>query len=378
MTETTAAADAAASARVAEQTRLRKERIAAKIKAGGASRLGRIQGLNGRDVDSASPPAAATTAAATTTTTAKPAPTETPAPAAAAAAVHADPDEVDISTHYYQPPTRSRPPQPPQPSAGDMSEAQLRQMMLGFDGPPGGAGPDMMGGMGGIGGMGDMGGDDPIMRMMMQMLGGPGGAGGMPGLGGAGAGGDMPFPFPGAAGGMAGGPFGNMPFPPMGQQQQQAVVLPDRYAALWRLLHTAVALGLGMYIALWTSFSGTKAERTAAAARAAWTDVTEEQRERDDEQTLARKFFWTFATAEALLLTTRFFVDRRGRRSPLGGAGGAGGIGGGLLGMAAGFIPQPFKGYLELALRYFQIFSTVKADVLVCLFVLGACSWWRS
>ncbi|KAK0723144.1 hypothetical protein B0T26DRAFT_740177 [Lasiosphaeria miniovina] len=360
MTETTAAPNAAASARAAEQTRLRKERIAAKIKAGGASRLGRIQGLNGRDVDGASP---AATAAATTTT--KPALTETPAPAAAATAVHADPDEVDISTHYYQPPTRSRPPQlQPQPSASDMSEAQLRQMMLGFDGPPGGVGPDMMGG------------DDPMMRMMMQMLGGPGGAGGMPGLGGAGAGGDMPFPFPGAAGGMAGGPFGNMPFPPMGQQQQ-AVVLPDRYAALWRLLHTTVALGLGLYIALWTSFSGTKAERTAAAARAAWTDVTEEQRERDDEQTLARKFFWAFATAEALLLTTRFFVDRRGRGSPLAGAG-AGGIGGGLLGMAAGFIPQPFKGYLELALRYFQIFSTVKADVLVCLFVLGACSWWRS
>jgi hypothetical protein len=46
MTETSDDA-AAASARAAEQARLRKERREAKIKAGGASRLNKITGLGG-------------------------------------------------------------------------------------------------------------------------------------------------------------------------------------------------------------------------------------------------------------------------------------------------------------------------------------------
>lgn len=48
MTETAPIPDeAAAAARAAEQTRLRKERREAKIKAGGAGRLNKITGLGG-------------------------------------------------------------------------------------------------------------------------------------------------------------------------------------------------------------------------------------------------------------------------------------------------------------------------------------------
>lgn len=47
MTETVHAPEDAAAARAAEQTRLRKERREAKIKAGGAARLNKITGLGG-------------------------------------------------------------------------------------------------------------------------------------------------------------------------------------------------------------------------------------------------------------------------------------------------------------------------------------------
>lgn len=260
---------------------------------------------------------------------------------------HADPDEVDISEHYYAPPTTNR---VPTDSPGGMSEDQLRRMMLGFD--P--AGPD--GGMGGMppGGMGTppgADGEDPMMKMLQQMMGGVGGPGGGNPFAGLGAGG----PF-GAGGGA--NPFG----PP-----RQAAVVTDRYSAVWRLLHTAVALGLGLYIALCTSFAGTKLQRNESSVTGsiggtkAGVGAEVEEGKFDSS-----RFFWAFATAEAVLLTTRFFLDRA--RAP---------ATGGMLGMVVGFLPPPFKGYVEIVMRYGQIFSTVRSDVLVCVFVLGVCSWLR-
>ncbi|KAK0634689.1 hypothetical protein B0T17DRAFT_649836 [Bombardia bombarda] len=377
--------DAAAEARAAEQARLRKERREAKIKAGGASRLNRITGLGGGIQRDPVPQQSSTASTTTPTTT----PTSTQSAQAAQAPrqqqnqAHADPEEVDISQHFYQPQTTARIPpsqrqpqqQPPSSSALDpmnMSEAQLRQMMLSFDGPaPGagaGAGPGGFGGLGGMGmGMGGGAGagagagmeEDPMMQMMMQMLGGggpgaPGGAGGFPGMGafpgmgGAGGDGASPFPFPfppGAAGGfpgmmgMGGGPA--------------ATKLPDRYAALWRLLHTAVALGLGLYIALWTTFSGSKMERESAVATG-MASVTS-----SSSSSAAAKKQQQELGSDILYGS---------------GEGGAGGM----IASLAGFLPAPIKGYVEIALRYGQIFSTVKADILVCIFVLGVCSWVRA
>jgi len=226
-------------------------------------------------------------------------------------------------------------------------------MMLGFD--P--AGPGMGGGMPGFGGMPGMSGggmpggdgEDPMMKMLQQMMGGA--AGGGPG--------GPPNPFGG--GGPGGSPFGAPP--------PQTAVVTDRYSAVWRLLHTAVALGLGLYIALWTSFAGTKLQRvessvtgsigrTKGQADSVGMDAGEGKFD-------SSRFFWAFATAEAVLLTTRYFFDRA--RQPTGG----------MLGMLVGFLPPPFKGYVEIALRYGQVFSTVRSDVLVCVFVLGVCSWLR-
>jgi hypothetical protein len=151
--------------------------------------------------------------------------------------------------------------------------------------------------------------------------------------------------------GVAGPGFGGLPNMQAQQQPEQAE--PNPYAYIWRVVHAVFALGLGLYIALGTTFRGTKPERDLAA-----TLYTPE----DDR----RNFIWVFATAEALLLTARFFMDR-GRSGPTG-----------VVGMVVGFLPEPFKGYLSVVLRYGQIFSTVRSDILVCVFVLGVCSWIRS
>lgn len=245
-------------------------------------------------------------------------------------------------------------------------------MMLGRDpamggGPGGGAGgADPFASLLGGGTPGGPGAEDPMMQMMLNMLGG--GGGGMPGAGGAGG---MPS-FPGMPG--MGGMGGMMP-PGMDQQGgvPPTMAVPDRYSSLWRLLHTAVALGLGLYIAVWTTFSGSKVDRDSKNILTGKHNSEEDQVAVGFDTDSARRFFYAFATAEALLLTTRFFLEKGLGRSPAGGA-----FGGGILGMAAGFLPQPWKGYLEIAMRYGQIFSTVKADILVCIFVLGVCSWWRS
>jgi GET complex subunit GET2 len=263
-----------------------------------------------------------------------PAATSEPAPAPAATApapsAHAaDPDEVDISQHFYSPGRASQ--RIPADAAGaqpSLGDEQLRQMMLGFDranpatsGPAPGGNP-MAGAE-----------DDPLMKMMAQMMGGGGPGGGGPS-------------FPG------------MPSMP-GMMPQQQAATPDPYTSLWRLLHALVALGLGLYVAILTPFTGTKVERERhALAHVAGADDEYEHRK--------RLFFWVFATAEAGLLTMRLFLDKSRAPPP------------GIVWTVVGFLPEPFKGYATVALRYGQIFSTVRADILACMFVLGVCSWWRA
>ncbi|KAF6792996.1 hypothetical protein CSOJ01_14052 [Colletotrichum sojae] len=343
MTEATT--EDAAAQRAAEQARLRKAKREAKIKAGGTARLNRITGLGGgfqRDDPVPSP--------APSSTAGSPAPSASPAPPKPQATVeHADPEEIDISEHYYEPNSTRRPPAAgPAFDPNAMSEDQLRQMMLGFDrSAPGAggappmnpfAGPGMGGGMPG-------GEDDPLMKMLSQMMGGAGGAGGIPG-------------FPGAPGAQG--------FPPgfPGMQPQQQANASSAY--LWRILHAIFAISLGLYIAFTTTFSGSKLERERTAlaynypvgSDEAVTDVNEMEKGRE-------VFFWMFATAEAVLLTTRFFIDR-GRAPPSG-----------LVWTVVSFLPGGIKTYAETLLRYGQIFVTVRSDILVCVFVLGICSWFR-
>lgn len=218
-----------------------------------------------------------------------------------------------------------------------MTEAQLRQMMLGFDPSGGGGGGmdnpfDMLGGPGGPGGE-----EDPMMKMLQQMMSGPGGPGG-------------PNPFAAMGGGSPFGP-GAAPVP----------AAPDSYAAIWRLVHFVLAMGLGLYIAFFTTFAGTKIERERALF-----ESTTVKNVNQDADSVRRYFFYAFATAETVLLTSRMFLDRK--RGPPSG----------MLYTILGFLPEPLRGYLSIGLRYSQIFTTVRTDILVCVFVLGVCSWVRS
>jgi GET complex subunit GET2 len=240
----------------------------------------------------------------------------------------ADPAEVDISEHYYPPKTTPRVPATPPVDPSSITEDQLRQMMLGFDRaggpvtPPQGFNPfGMPTNQEGAGGM-----EEQLMQMMSQFMSGNPPPGGAPGM--------MPH-------------------------QPQAPPPPlDTYAYLWRILHAVFAIGLGLYIAMGTGYSGSKIQRQRIEMAQLSPSSTAEGENN-------QAFFWMFATAEAMLLTTRYFLDR-GRAPPSG-----------MLWNIAGFLPGPFKGYVETALRYGQIVMTVRSDLLLCVFILGACSWWR-
>jgi hypothetical protein len=178
--------------------------------------------------------------------------------------------------------------------------------------------------------------DDPILKLLQQMM---GGMGGMPGAGGPGA-------MPGASG-----------MPPTNMPGQEAP-LGDPYAYLWRIIHAIFAIGLGLYIALTADFTGTKLARDMSA-------LTKTTGGAGLEESSVR-FFYIFATAEVVLQTFRFYLEK-GMVQP-----------GGVLGMVMGFLPQPWKGYLALTVRYGRIWMTTSGDALICVFVLGVCSWLRA
>ncbi|XXG97696.1 hypothetical protein Hte_004003 [Hypoxylon texense] len=373
MTEGPQATEDPAAARAAEQARIRKERREAKIRAGGAARLDKITGLGG-GIRRDPPPSETSTPQATTTTSSTPSTTASPKPDQ-----HGDPEEVDISQHYYEPRATPRPRQPSDASS-NISEAQLRQMILGLDrtGSGSGAGtpptpgrnPFAQDGAAMPPGMEGME-EDPMMQMLTKMMAGGGGMPGMPGMpgvGGPGAGAN-PFagtPLDGLLGGLGG--MGGAPSP--AQQAQQ--VAANKSANLWRILHAVFALGLGLYVALSTTFAGTLTEREHSAIAGTSTSTgTKEggggvEVDIDSIERTRAYFFYVFTSVEALLLTTRYFLDAN-REPPKG-----------WMWTASGFLPEPAKGYAQHALRYGQILGTVRSDALVCVFVLGLCSWWRS
>ncbi|ESZ90218.1 hypothetical protein SBOR_9404 [Sclerotinia borealis F-4128] len=299
------------------QARIRKEKREAKIRNGGGARLDKIIGLGGGLPREEVPLSSSSSAALS--------PRD-----------HADPDEVDISNHYYEPQSRAPLPgsQSNRPAQQQINDDQLRQMMLGMDTGSLGGTPDQnpFAAFPGMGASGEEGGaNDPMMQMLQQMM---GGMGGPPGEGQAG----MPS-FPG--------------MPGMGMPGQAQAAAVDPYAYIWRIVHAAFALSLGLYIALTTSFTGTKYAREASG-------LSNNGLSADSVH-----FFYIFATAEVALLTSRFYLEK-GNAMPAG-----------VIGMVMGFLPEPWKGYLGMVMRYGRIWGTVSGDAMVCVFVLGACAWWR-
>ncbi|MCJ1303233.1 hypothetical protein MMC08_006041 [Hypocenomyce scalaris] len=313
-----------------QQARLRRERREAKLKAGGSARLEKITQLSGRPAEPMPPLTAGLPSPPTSNTS------------PAGGNLHLDdPEEVDISRHPY---TSSRSPRPgARFDDNATTAAEMRQMLVGG----GGAQPHMQDnpfavpGMGvfpgqtqasspmGPGGSGE---DDPMMRMLQQMMGG-----GMPPGGAAGEGG-LP---PGLAAMLGGGPGGGA--------GMAAPLTEAPGAHWWKIAHAVFALMLGVYMTSMTTFSGSRLSRAGFA-----------------EGDLGVRFFWVFATAELVLQSSRFFMER-GRLASQGG----------VLGMIGGVLPEPYKGYVALIRRYSGIYTTVVEDAMVVVFVLGLKAWWK-
>lgn len=170
--------------------------------------------------------------------------------------------------------------------------------------------------------------EDPMMKMLQQMM-----------------------------GGMGEGPGGAPTFPGMPNMPGQAAPATSETAYLWRIVHAMFAIGLGLWIAFTTTFTGTKFERESSSL-----GFTSEE---DGVSAASVRFFWIFATVEVVLQSSRFFSEKGGVQQ------------GGMMGMAMGFLPQPYKGYLAMASRYARIWTTVSADAMACVFVLGVCVWLR-
>lgn len=219
-------------------------------------------------------------------------------------------------------------------------ENDIRQLLRG---PPDHAPrePDSEEGLFGPGGS-----NDPMTRMLQQLMGesmtvggGRGGQGGSRHQGG------LPPSLASMLGGVEGvGPeqgFG------LGEKAQN-----DRSGYAWRIAHALFALGLGVYMVFMTAFNGAEFSR------------------REDGEAVRNgvgiRFFWAFATAQLVLQSTRYFLER----------GGAPPRNGGWLNMAAGIFPEPWRGWALLLSRYSAIYSTVVQDAMIVVFVLGCVSWW--
>jgi hypothetical protein len=202
-----------------------------------------------------------------------------------------------------------------------------------------------MAGMEGVQGMEQ----DPMMQMLQKMM-----AGGMPG-GPGGADGSNPLAGMGGLEGLFGAAGGANPMQ-QGQQLEQ-----NKSVNLWQILHAIFALGLGIYVALSTTFTGTKMERETGELQS--TGVLGAQ---NLEQARAW-FFYVFTSVETVLLTSRFMMERSAGFTPSG-----------WMWSISGMLPGAAKSYARHALRYAQIFTTVRNDALFCVFIMGICCLLRS
>lgn len=178
--------------------------------------------------------------------------------------------------------------------------------------------------------------DDPFSRMMQQMMGGnpsdPNAPGDM---------GDMPAMLQAMMGGAK------------GQKEELAPASSSAY--VWRIVHAVFAFGLAFFICLTSTFNGTKLARTQNV-------YTQEE-----GYGLGPKLFIIFATAQLLLQSTRYFVEKGQLQ------------GGGMFAsiVNSGMIPQPYANYIRVAGRYITIARTIFVDVMTIVFVMGCMAWWK-
>ena len=125
----------------------------------------------------------------------------------------------------------------------------------------------------------------------------------------------------------------------------------DPYGYLWKIVHALFAFALGVYVTATShAFNGDVSRGGLAGAG----------------HEGGRNVFWTFATAELVLQSSRYFSER-GRSSQLGG----------WMGIVGNMLPEPYRGWLILAGRYSGIWSTVVEDGMVIVFIVGLVAWWK-
>ena len=183
-----------------------------------------------------------------------------------------------------------------------------------------------------------------MMAMLSQLMGGmPGGTAGAEG-----ADGGLPPGLAAMLGGMGGGAQGQQ-----GQGQGG-----DPYDYVWKILHALFAFVLAAYVTATTrAFSGPMVRIPGKGMLAGDTIQAGE----------GTNLFWAFATAELILQSTRYFLERGRTGSQLGG----------WMGMASGMVPEPYRSYVRLVGRYSGIWSTIVEDGMVVVFIVGIVSWWK-
>ena len=137
------------------------------------------------------------------------------------------------------------------------------------------------------------------------------------------------------------------------QQQPAQQAQPSNEGYVWRIVHALFALLLALYIALSSTFNGSKLSRSTSLP------------DNEANSGVTPQLFWIFATAELVLQSTRYFVEK-GRLPETG-----------WLGMVGSVLPEPFRGYVAVIARYGIMWTTVVSDAMVVVFVLGALAWWK-
>lgn len=184
----------------------------------------------------------------------------------------------------------------------------------------------------------------------------------MPGAQGEGEeGGGLPPGLAAMLGAMPGGMGAGMGGAGMGQGQKQE----DKYAYVWKIVHAVVAVGLGVWVTVTSASAGGFGRGQRGRSGVVL--------ETDQEGTVGQagggvNVFFAFATVELILQSSRFFLEK---------SDGAGGQLGGWIGMGAGFLPEPYRGYVRLIGRYARIWGTVVEDAMVVVFVVGCVAWWK-
>jgi hypothetical protein len=166
--------------------------------------------------------------------------------------------------------------------------------------------------------------DDPLFKLLNEMKSGMGGLSG----GAIGDGSQQSLPSNPLEAFQS--LFGDDPLGAVTDGSQTGMQLPQepKRPDFWPSLHTALVFMLSLFVCMW--------------------------QERPDQ------LIWMFCTLEIALIAGRFVVERGAPPDST-------------IAKLAGFLPNPFRGYIVLGSRYLHILRVLWRDLCIALFVLALC-----